>query len=87
MSWSLDPSEVFVFEGGSYSKRHGSPADTQRTPSVQLIHLPTGIQVSLSAATGHYSRKEAKRIRQQLKAERFAELERLVAKQLRIPGR
>jgi hypothetical protein len=59
MSGSLDSSEGFGFEGGSYSKSYGRPASTRRPPSVGLVPLPTDITVSPSASTGHDSRNEA----------------------------
>ena len=74
----MDSSEVYGLEGGSYSESHGRPANSQRPPSVALVHLPTGITISRNASTGHDSPKEAKTIRQSLKAERFGELERWV---------
>lgn len=85
--WKLNHKEVFVASGAGYSKSKSHPDKTTRSPEVTLVHLPTGIRVSRSVAWGNYSRKDSKKIRDELQNELFKELENLVAAHLRIAGR
>jgi hypothetical protein len=52
-----------------------------------LLHKPTGISVDGTIPEGHYSRAEMTKEREQLRATLWPQLERLVAKELRVPGR
>ncbi|HEU4558064.1 MAG TPA: hypothetical protein VFS20_09450 [Longimicrobium sp.] len=54
---------------------------------IRLAHRPTGIEVTGEVPEGHYSRAELTRLRADLRARLFAELEQRVARHLRIPGR
>ena len=89
--WSLDPAEV------SQSGRTGNSSGRQRAAqsrvldvteaTITLLHRPTGIEVSGSVPPGHYARHTMRQQKDELYALLFDELERLVAKQLRVAGR
>ena len=85
--WKLDEADVYEMAGGSLHKSHGHPAKTQRSVEVKLVHKPTGISVAQSSPVEAVSRPEAAKIREQLRITLLPELEGLVAKHLRIPGR
>lgn len=51
------------------------------------MHVPTGVEVRGQVPQGHYSKKEMRQLRQELYQKLFVELERKVAKHLRVPGR
>jgi protein subunit release factor A len=87
MRWTLNPKEVCALPGGATSRSRGQAANTERTPSITLVHLPTGITVMQSAPKGQYSRPEAQKIREEIRLKLMAELEQLVAKHLKVPGR
>ena len=87
MRFTLNPEDVCALPGGKTSKSGGQSALTERTPEMTLVHLPTGISVMRSAPTGKYSRKDAQRIREEIRLSLLAELEQLVAKHLKVPGR
>lgn len=85
--WKLDEADVHVRGGGGYSKSHGHPAKTKRSVDVSLIHIPTGVSISKSTPMESMSRPAAAKIREKIRKELMPELEELVAKHLRIPGR
>lgn len=90
--WSLDPSEVSSGISGHTAtdrrrRSRASRAVDRRDLQLTLIHRPTGLEVSGQIPEGRYSRQEMTRLRDALYRELFDELEALVAKRLRIPGR
>jgi hypothetical protein len=89
--WSLDPQEVHLFGMSSRSsnrRRAALPRSLDVSGgSLRLVHHPTGIEVSGDIPAGHYSKTRLRDLRQELHARLFAELERRVARHLRVPGR
>ena len=89
--WSLDPQEVHLFGMGSRSstrRRATLPRSLDVSGgSLRLVHHPTGVEVSGDIPAGHYSKARLRVLRQGLHARLFAELERRVARHLRVPGR
>ncbi len=88
--WNLDPKDVGSHEStgsSSYRGSHGRLQTTRHLFSYTLKHIPTGVLVSAKVPPGNYSRKEMRRLREQLYQQLFVELEAKVAKHLRIPGR
>lgn len=88
---SLDPAEVVEssMTGNSSGRRraaHSRALDVTET-MLTLRHRPTGIEVSGSVPPGPYARPAMKKLKAELHAQLFDELERLVAKQLRVAGR
>jgi hypothetical protein len=90
-TWSLDPAEVRLFGSGSRtSTRHRASLPRSLDVSggsLQLVHHSTGVEVSGEIPAGHYSKTRLKELRAALHARLFAELERRVARYLRVPGR
>ena len=90
-AWSLDPQEVHQFGSGSRSstrRRASLPRSLDVSGGgLRLVHQPTGVEVSGEIPAGHYSKARLKELRQELHARLFAELERRVARHLRVPGR
>ena len=89
--WVLDPAEVDTFEmssraGGRRRAALSRALDTSGH-QIRLTHRPTGVEVSGQIPQGNYSRTEMTRLRQELLASLFAQLEQRVAHHLRIPGR
>ena len=89
--WHLDPAEVRV-EGmssssGGRSQVRQSRALDVRSRSMTLIHGPTGLRVEGMIPAGSYSRKDMQLQSRLLQQRLFSELEQLVARSLRIPGR
>ena len=89
--WSLDPKQVHMFGTGSRSstrRRASLPRSLDVSGSgLSLVHSPTGVEVSGEIPAGHYSKARLKDLRAELHARLFAELERRVARHLRVPGR
>jgi hypothetical protein len=90
-SWSLDPAEVYLFGSGSRSstrRRASLPRSLDLSGvALRLVHHPTGVEVAGEVPAGHYSKARLKELREELHARLFAELERRVARHLRVPGR
>jgi hypothetical protein len=90
-AWSLDPREVHLFGSGSRSstrRRASLPRSLDVSGGgLRLVHYPTGVEVSGEIPAGHYSKAQLKELRAELHARLFAELERRVARHLRVPGR
>lgn len=85
--WKLDPNEVgWGWEGSSGG---GTFERKTKITSCRITaqHLPTKVQVKGEIKAGHYSKKEMKKLREDLRVRLFNELEQKVAKHLRIPGR
>lgn len=89
--WVLDPAEVdaFVTSGRSGGRRRAAQSRALDVSGceIRLAHRPTGIEVAGEVPQGHYSRAEMTRLREELRARLFAELEQRVAGHLRTPGR
>jgi hypothetical protein len=89
--WSLNPGEVHSFGMGSRSssrRRAALPRSLDVSgASLRLVHHPTGVEVAGDIPAGHYSKARLQALRQELYARLFAELERRVARHLRVPGR
>ena len=54
---------------------------------MKLTHRPTGIFVEGKHPFGYYDRKDWTRLTEELRERLFVELEKKVARNLRIPGR
>jgi protein subunit release factor A len=52
-----------------------------------LRHVPTGVTVEGRIARGQYTRKEMGQLMDELKTRVWSDLERQLARHLRIPGR
>jgi hypothetical protein len=89
--WALDPREVHAFgmSGRSSSRRKAALPRALDVSGValRLVHHPTGVEVSGDIPAGHYSKARLQALREELHARLFAELERRVARHLRVPGR
>lgn len=85
--WRLDEADVCQMGGGGYMKSHGKPANTQRAVEVTLLHRPTRISVTLRSPLVSMSRPAAAKLRDDMRAQLLPQLEELVAKHLRVPGR
>ena len=79
----LNPSDVvlggFGMSGGRKKARY-SRANQVSSREMVLIHRPTGVQVKGEVKAGNSSRKEMKRLTDELYQELFALLEAAVAK-------
>jgi hypothetical protein len=64
-----------------------SRADGLQTGTLQLIHRPTEIAVTGTVPEGHYTRKQMTAAMNALQAELVNDLERLIARHQRTPGR
>ena len=87
----MDPAEVAEssLTGTSSGRRRAAQSrdlDVTET-TITLRHRPTGIEVSGSVPPGHYARPAMKKLKAELHARLLDELERLVAKRLRVAGR
>lgn len=90
-AWALDPAEVSEAATSlnvSGRRRAGDSRalDTTRA-EIRLTHRPSGIEVRGVIPSGHRSRKTMRRLRAELRARLWSELELAVARHLRIPGR
>src|SRR5437764_6775678 len=90
-AWSLDPGEVYMFGSGrrmSTRRRASLPRALDVSGgALRLVHHPTGVAVAGEIPRGHYSKARLNQLRTELHARLFAELERRVARHLRVPGR
>ena len=89
--WKLDRAEVrtegmSTTSGGRSRVRQSRALDT-RSRSMALVHGPTGLRVEGAIAAGNYSRKDLQLQARLLEQRLFGELEQLVARSLRVPGR
>ncbi len=84
--WALDPATVGVCLSSSRG-RHGRMQRVSACCRLELIHMPTGITVTGEVPRGHHSKKELWKLSEALRERLFANLEAMVAKHLRIPGR
>jgi len=71
---------------GRSQVRQSRAMDT-RSRSIALIHGPTGLRVEGVVPAGSYSRQEMRLQARLLQQRLFGELEQLVARALRVPGR
>jgi len=72
---------------GSRSGPRSSRARQVRNTQLTLTHRPTGLQVTGEVVAGNYSRRQMIEETNKLQLRLMAELEKLVATQLRLPGR
>jgi len=92
--WRMSEGDVtdgLVMTSGRGPDRSGGISMQSRkgrttSPTMTLIHKPTGLKVVGSIPAGHYSRAEMIKERVQLRARLWAELEAEVSHALRIPG-
>jgi hypothetical protein len=88
--WSLNQEEVQMYGGSSNIGGRKNPSQSRAldTTSLEwnLIHVPTGEKVYGEVPSGNYSKKEMKKLHEQLLEKLFKELEAKVAKKLRAPG-
>jgi len=92
MTWQLAPSDANVSSRASSSrKRHRSARDSrkldERAITIRMEHASSGLFVEGAIPEGHYSKNELPRLKGELSARLFRELETKVARHLRIPGR
>lgn len=87
--WSLNSDEVSYGMHVSSSGKSGHFQRRLKTTSsrIFLTHEPTKIQVEGDIPPGNYSKREMQQKRNILKQLLFLELERKVAKKLKIKGR
>ena len=89
--WVLDPVDVDTFEMSSRSsgRRRAALSRALDTSAhrIRLTLRPMSVEVSGEIPQGNYSRAEMTRLRRELHARLFAELEQRVARHLRISGR
>ena len=90
LNWRLDPAEVSYSGMGSCKggrkKTSQSRALDTRSMKLTVVHIPTNLEVNGEIPNGNYSRKEMRNLEAKLRNELFVELERKVAKKLRISG-
>ena len=90
-AWSLDPSEVFESStGGSIGSRGRAGLTREGSltrATISLRHGATGVEVAGEVPEGRYTRGRMRELREELRRRLFVELEGLVARRLRIPGR
>ncbi len=89
--WHLPESEVHCSGGGStrtHRKKltHASRAIDERSWRLKLVHAPTGVEVEGEVPMGNYSKKQMQEARERVYQELYRELEKRVAKHLRLPG-
>ncbi len=89
--WQLPKGEVTWAGGGSTSTHRrkrsiASRAVDLRSWEFTLIHIPTEVSVSGDVPAGHYSKKQMQQAREDLWAKLWPELEKKVAKHMRLPG-
>jgi len=63
-----------------------SAAVDVRSSYVSLKHIPTGVEIRAEVPLGHYSNREMRSAREQLRAELQEQLRVMVARHLRIRG-
>jgi hypothetical protein len=87
----LQPDDVEI---GSVSSASGPPSGPRssrarqvRNTQLTVRHRATGLEVTGEVVAGNYSRKQMIEETDKLKLRLMAELEKLVAKRLRVPGR
>lgn len=87
--WKLDPAEVGKGWGSSSSSKSGQFSRRLKVTSatLTLVHIPTGLEVKGEVPAGNYSKKEMRRLREELYARLFSVLAQKVGKHLRAPGR
>jgi len=87
--WSLNPKEVTRAIYGSSSGKTGQFERKLKTTSstILLTHTPTSIKVEGQVPSGNYSKKEMQKKRNDLTEILFQELEKLVAKSLKIKSK
>lgn len=85
--WKLNPDDVAWGWMGSSGGGTFERKTKITSRSVRLIHKPTKIEVKGEISPGHYSKKEMRKLSEDLYQKLFTELEQKVAKHLRIPGR
>ncbi len=90
-TWSLNPADVSRSSSRATMNRRTGAAQSRAvnitTATVTLRHMPTGIEVSGDVPQGHYSRGELRQLQDDLAEQLFKQLETLVARHLRVPGR
>lgn len=88
-TWRLNPQEVTWGMNNSSSGKSGQFERKLKTTStcMFLLHKPTDIKVEGKIPAGNYSKKEMQKLRVALEQSLFLELEKLVAKKLKIKGR
>lgn len=79
--WRLDRKEVTWGWIGSSSKISGRVKSNWR---LYLEHLPTGTKIEGEIPEGFYSKKELTKLRKELKERMYFDLEKRVAKALKI---
>lgn len=84
--WSLNPGEVSSGFTSSSSGVSGQFHRKLKTTSctMTLSHEITGLSITGEIPAGNYSKKEMQQLRENLYIKLFADLERQVAKKLRI---
>ena len=89
--WNLNPDEVAISSGTVRKGHRGKLSKSgrkveSRELELTLTHQPTGIKVSGAIQSGNYSRKELSKLKQELEARLFSDLEKKIAKFYKIPG-
>lgn len=91
--WHLDPHEVGASRDWLRTgRRRGGATRTSRAATKQvghlvLTHYPTGLKVEGRTSEGHFTRQQMTQEMDGLRERLWRELEELVARELRIPGR
>jgi len=89
--WKLNWEDVHIGGAGHASiLSHGKKRswyNAVRSEQITLHYKPTGCSVSGEIPSGRYHKKKLKELIEKLTQELFIELERVVAKKLRISGR
>jgi hypothetical protein len=89
--WRLDHREVtWRASGGNSSGRRKARLSRSMdltSYDLEFEHVPTGLVVKGRVHQGHYSRDQMRELRAKLCARLLDELEDIVARKLRIPGR
>lgn len=88
--WKLNASDVGIFlitGAGDADPKGAHPGKPKRFLQVRLVHAATGIEVQNSSPHTAMNKPEAAKLKNAIVNELWLELERLVAKHLRIPGR
>ena len=90
-AWKLPVDEVIGNgSGGTNTHRRkltrSSRSVDERSWRITLIHTPTGIEAEGEVPKGNYSKKQMQEARAELWGRLYVELEKKVAKHLRLPG-
>ncbi len=87
--WSLDQQGVSVDWMTASTTKSGQFSRKMKLTSarLRLTHVSTGINVTGEVPKGHYSKKEMRRLQDELYEKMFAKLETLVRQRLRVPGK